>query len=176
MKDSPATAYLGLGSNLGDRMKNLREALRLLSEETGLVAISPVYETEPEGVSGQPEFLNMACEIQSHLSPEELLLLAKRLERKLGRPPNGHNSPRPIDIDILVYGETVTIGPGLTIPHPRLSERAFVLVPLSDIAPELRVPPDGRTVIEMLHGLDKVTGKIKKVGVIDVPGLDRKRV
>jgi len=176
MTGSLEAIYLSLGSNLGDRMKNLREALKFLSEEADIVAISSVYETEPFGVVNQPAFLNLACQIKSSLSPEELLRLAQGIERKLGRTTNSHNAPRTIDIDIIAYNEIMLNSPELTIPHPGLKERAFVLVPLVEIAPDLRVPPGDKTVARILEELGEETGKVRKVGVIDVSNINCRRV
>jgi len=152
------TAYLGLGSNLGDRRQNLAQAVELLSQQVAVEQLSSVYETEPVGYDEQPLFLNAACRISTELTPEELLGLAKEIETKLGRAPGFPNAPRPIDIDILFYDDEVVRSQELTIPHPRLAERAFVLVPLVEIAPELIHPENGRTVRHLLNDLGTVGG------------------
>lgn len=131
------TVYLSLGSNSGDREENLSQALALLSQKVKLEKTSSIYETEPMGYKEQPLFLNLACQITTDLNPGELLELAKRIEKKLGRIPGFPDSPRPIDIDILFYDDKIVAMPDLIIPHPRIQERAFVLIPLSEIAPEL---------------------------------------
>ncbi|MEA3442756.1 MAG: 2-amino-4-hydroxy-6-hydroxymethyldihydropteridine diphosphokinase [Chloroflexota bacterium] len=131
------TVYLSLGSNSGDREENLSQALALLSQKVKLEKTSSIYETEPMGYKEQPLFLNLACQITTDLNPGELLELAKRIEKKLGRIPGFPDSPRPIDIDILLYDDKIIAMPDLIIPHPRIQERAFVLIPLSEIAPEL---------------------------------------
>ncbi|MBU2009359.1 MAG: 2-amino-4-hydroxy-6-hydroxymethyldihydropteridine diphosphokinase [Chloroflexi bacterium] len=139
--------YLGLGSNLGDREKNIAQALELLGEGGRVVAISPLYETDPVGLTG-PLFLNAVGLYQTELGPHELLSFIKGIEARLGRKPAFF--PRPIDIDILVYGELAMKSESLTIPHPRLLERAFVLVPLAELAPELVVPGRGERVSQLL--------------------------
>lgn len=142
--------YLGLGSNLGDRAANLAKAMELLSRRIKVERLSSLYETEPVGYTSQPRFLNAVCSATTELSPRELLTLAKGIERELGREKSFPNAPRPIDIDILFYGETVLSEPELTLPHPRLTERAFVLVPLAEISPELVHPASGVSVLELL--------------------------
>jgi GTP cyclohydrolase IV len=153
-----ATVYLGLGANLGDRIGNIRKALALLSEKVSVEKLSSVYETEPVGYSDQPIFLNAVCRAVTQLKPDELLSLAKATERSMGRTPSFPNAPRPVDIDILLYGDLIVESPGLVIPHPRLQERAFVLIPLAEIAPDLVHPLNGRTVREMLMGLSAAEG------------------
>lgn len=146
-----STVYLGLGSNLGDREAHLREAIRRL-ETAGVhvLALSPFYETTPVGYRDQPDFLNAACHAETNLSPHDLLRVIKSMETALGRRPSFRNAPRPIDVDILFYDDLILDTPELTIPHPRLAERAFVLVPLADIAPELRHPVLNCTVATLL--------------------------
>ncbi len=126
--------FLGLGSNEGDRAGNLRRALELLAEHTEVLQKSRIYETQPMYVTDQPRFYNMALRAQTKLSPHDLLTQIKGIETALGRQPDTHNLPRPIDIDILLYEGDVVVSPQLTIPHPRMHERAFVLVPLEEIA------------------------------------------
>ena len=157
-----ATAYLCLGSNLGEREKNLTQALSLLSQEINLEKVSPAYETEPVGYKEQPLFLNLACQIITDLNPRELLLLAKTIERKMGRAPSRQiNSPRLIDIDILFYDNRIIETQDLTIPHPRLPQRAFVLIPLADIAPKLVHPMLGKSIAELASNVQG-TGGIRK--------------
>ena len=135
--------YLSLGSNLGDRARNLSLAAMRLALLPGveLVRLSPVYETAPWGVQEQPAFLNMVARARVRHSPVGLLDELKRLEEALGREPSDRWGPRRIDIDILLFGGRRVSTPRLTIPHPRIAQRQFVLVPLADIAPEVEVSP-----------------------------------
>jgi 2-amino-4-hydroxy-6-hydroxymethyldihydropteridine diphosphokinase len=142
--------YLALGSNLGDREAHLSTALHKLREVVAIHNISSIYETEPVGYLDQPRFLNMVCYGQTAISPEDLLRRIKAIEETLGREPSFRNAPRPIDIDILLYDDLCLETANLTIPHPRMSERAFVLVPLAEIAPTAIDPVSGKTVQELL--------------------------
>jgi 2-amino-4-hydroxy-6-hydroxymethyldihydropteridine diphosphokinase len=161
METKPVTVYLGLGSNMGDRQKNLDKALDLLSQRLQVEKVSSVYETEPIGNVNQPRFLNMVCQAFTRLAPVELLAVAKGIELKLGRAPGKSNAPRPIDIDILFYGDLVIETPELVIPHPRLTERAFVLIPLAEIAPDLVHPVSSQTVKELMKAVTEVQGVFK---------------
>lgn len=145
--------YLALGSNLGDREENLRAAIGRLRDVMMLDALSAVYETAPMYVTDQPAFLNMAAGGETELAPLDLLDRLKRMEAEIGRVPSIRNGPRAIDLDILYHGDTVLRTDRLTLPHPRIGERAFVLAPLADIAPDWRGPGETRTVAERLAGV-----------------------
>jgi 2-amino-4-hydroxy-6-hydroxymethyldihydropteridine diphosphokinase len=151
-------AYLGLGSNLGNRKQNLSKALELLSEQVAIEQLSSLYETEPVGFKDQPLFLNAVCRISTTLSPEKLLGFVKGIETALGRTPSFPNAPRPLDIDILFYGNRTTKSEALTIPHPHLTQRAFVLIPLAEIAPDLVHPENRKTIRELLNSLENTEG------------------
>ena len=158
MKVEGVTVYLGLGSNMGDRQANMDKALDLLSQRMRVKKLSSIYETDPVGNADQPRFLNMVCEVYTHLAPKALLTVGKAIESKLGRVSSKPNAPRTIDIDILFYGDQIIETPELTIPHPRLTERAFVLVPLARIAPDLVHPVNGKTIKELLAEMTEVQG------------------
>jgi 2-amino-4-hydroxy-6-hydroxymethyldihydropteridine diphosphokinase len=144
-------AYVGLGANLGDRERTLREAVDSLGAEDGIevVAVSTLRETEPVGVGEQPRFLNGALALDTPLGARELLDLLLAVEQRFGRVRTpGEHGPRTIDLDLLLYGDEQIGEPGLTVPHPRLHERRFVLEPLAELAPDLVVP--GRGNVESL--------------------------
>jgi 2-amino-4-hydroxy-6-hydroxymethyldihydropteridine diphosphokinase len=154
------TVYLALGSNLGDRLANLRQALVSLTPQMELLAKSKVYETPPWGYEDQPKFLNQVIKVTTYLDPEPLLKHLKRLEVALGRKETFPNGPRLIDLDILFYDDLVLNKPSVVIPHPRLQERGFVLLPLMEIAPDLVHPVSRQTVREMaalcnLEGIER---------------------
>src|ERR1041384_2977228 len=131
------TIYLALGSNMGNRAANLKEAIAALSPQVDVKAKSKVYETPPWGYTDQEKFLNQVLKGKTYVQPEPLLKHLKRLEVALGRQPSFQNGPRLIDIDLLFYDDLVFESPILTLPHPRVHERGFVMLPLMDIAPDL---------------------------------------
>ena len=143
--------YLGLGSNLGDREANLHDALTQISGFCELISISTFHETDPVGYLDQGRFLNAAAHVITDLWPAEFLDRLMCVEQALGRVRNFPNGPRTIDIDILFWGREVIQRPGLTVPHPRLHQRLFVLAPLAEIAPELIHPVLGQPVRELLE-------------------------
>ncbi len=148
-------AYLALGTNLGDRSANLWRATTALRPEVKILAQSPIYETPAWGYEDQPAFLNMVVEGETELPPDALLAYVKGIEAELGRTPSFRWGPRLIDIDILLYDDLVLTSPDLTIPHPRLHERAFVLVPLAALAPRLIHPVLGRSIADLLAAVDR---------------------
>ncbi len=145
------TVYLGLGTNLGDRRRNLEAAIRALPPQVLVKTQSKLYETPAWGYEDQPAFLNAAVKAETELEPEELLAYLKGLEVRLGRTATFRWGPRLIDMDILFYDDLIREAPTLVIPHPHLHERAFVLVPMMDIAPDLVHPVTGKTIRQMLE-------------------------
>jgi 2-amino-4-hydroxy-6-hydroxymethyldihydropteridine diphosphokinase len=144
--------YLGLGSNVGDRRAHLAAALERLNGHVTIDAISAVYETEPVGFRDQPDFWNLVVRGRTSLAPGALLDALKTVEREAGRTATFTGGPREIDLDILLYDDLVLAEGDIVIPHPRMRERAFVLRPLAELAADLRLPPDGRTVASVLAG------------------------
>ena len=149
-----AIAYISIGSNLGDREENCKQALRLLQANGILIKKqSRMYETEPWGIKDQPKFINMAVEVETDKKPEELLRVLEEIEKEIGRTETVKWGPRVIDLDILFYDDLILKTPDLEIPHPLLHERGFVLKPLSEIAPDKKHPVTGKTVKEMIENL-----------------------
>ena len=160
--ETASVALLGLGSNLGDRWEHLRAAVRALEVHGAVLAVSSVYATAPVGLEEQPAFLNAALLLQTELAPEPLLQAMLAIERSQGRvreplnsgPPRG--GPRTLDLDLLLYGDTVVSTPQLTLPHPELHRRRFVLAPAVEIAPDWLHPTLGRTLMQWLDALEDV--------------------
>jgi 2-amino-4-hydroxy-6-hydroxymethyldihydropteridine diphosphokinase len=148
------SVYLALGTNLGDRLANLQQALAALPPLVRLLAASPVYETPPWGYVDQPAFLNQVVQAETGLDPHALLSTLKQVETSVGRQATFRYGPRLIDLDILFYDDLLLNTPELTIPHPHIPERAFVLVPLADLNPDLLHPSLAKTVRQMLEGID----------------------
>jgi 2-amino-4-hydroxy-6-hydroxymethyldihydropteridine diphosphokinase len=146
--------YISLGSNLGDRPTNLRNAIINISPNVKVVTQSSVYETEPWGYSDQPSFLNQIIKANTDLAPFDLLAFIKEIEVSMGRQETFRFGPRLIDLDILFYDDLVLGTPKLSIPHPRIIERSFVLIPLAEIAPDLYHPIFGKTIQQLTTGVD----------------------
>jgi 2-amino-4-hydroxy-6-hydroxymethyldihydropteridine diphosphokinase len=165
--DSTSTheVFIALGSNLGDRLSNLQDAIQHMPPMVRPLECSPIYETPPWGFTDQPLFLNQVIRANTVLNPFDLLAYLKQIEIQLGRQPTFRNGPRLIDLDILFYEDLILETKTLTIPHPRLAERGFVLVPLKDLAPHLRHPITGLTVLEMLAQVD--TSGILPVSLVE---------
>ncbi len=141
--------YLSLGSNLGDRLSNLHRAINHLPPKVNHIIQSPVYETEPWGYSDQPMFLNQVIKANTDLEPIELLEFLKSVEVLMGRQETFRFGPRIIDLDILFYDDLILNSPNLTIPHPRIAERAFILIPLAEVAPDLYHPVHRKTIQQL---------------------------
>lgn len=159
-----ARVFLGLGANLGDRKRTIACAIAGLGSVGKVTAVSSLYDTAPVGDEAQPRFLNLVAVLETTLSAQDLLKRVKALEVKLGRRPSRHWGPRAIDIDILLYDDALITLPALTVPHPRMCERVFVLAPLAELAPEAVVPGTGRTVGALLRllpnqGVRRLEGK-----------------
>lgn len=173
MSARPARYWLGLGANLGDRAGALAAAVAWLARAgVAVEAVSPVYETAPRELPDQPAFLNAAVRVSARLDPRELLRLAKRLERDLGREPGPRFGPRAIDCDLLLWEGGAHDEPDLTIPHPRLGERRFALLPLLDLDPGLALP-DGRRLADLAAAIDPAEQPAeRRQEALAVPELD----
>jgi 2-amino-4-hydroxy-6-hydroxymethyldihydropteridine diphosphokinase len=157
------TAYIGIGSNLGDRAGNLLYAVRGLIEASFLVTkLSPIYETEPIGIETELPFLNMAAEIRSEaVTPSQMMARLLRIEYLLGRTDKSMNKPRTIDLDLLLFGSVETDSPFRTIPHPRLHQRTVVLVPMNDIAPHLLHPTLRKEIRTLLNNCEDTSSVVR---------------
>lgn len=160
-----ATAYLALGSNVGDRKANLRAALDRLPPHVSVVRCSAVYETEPAYVVDQARFLNMVAEVRTAYAPHDLLRWLKTIEQQEGRTATFRYGPRVVDLDILLYDNLIIDTPELVVPHPRMAERAFVLVPLAELAPDLIVPQQ-TTVATLAKQADRIGAVVQQVGYL----------
>ncbi|GAC1641490.1 MAG: 2-amino-4-hydroxy-6-hydroxymethyldihydropteridine diphosphokinase [Herpetosiphon sp.] len=156
------TVYLALGSNLGDRAANLANAILHLAPHVDVEQTSSIYETDPAYVNDQPRFLNMVLRGSTRVAPEQLLQALKTIEQHLGRQTTIRYGPRLIDLDILTYDSVRIDTPTLTLPHPRIAERAFVLIPLAEIAPELRLPGYHQSVAALAER-DNMRGQIVRI-------------
>lgn len=152
------TAFVALGSNLGDREGFLRAAIEAMARTETVLQASSIYETDPVGYLDQPPFLNMVIEVETSKESLELLRRLREIEHELHRERSFPNAPRTVDLDLLLYDDVVLDSPGLTIPHPRMHERAFVLAPLVEIAPTTIVPTIGKTAKELFDGLGDIEG------------------
>ena len=153
--------YLALGTNLGQRRENLKQAIKRLAPNVTVLATSKLYETAPAYVIDQPAFLNMAIKGETTLSPRNLLAFLKRIEVEMGREQTARYGPRIIDLDIIFYDNWVLDTPNLQIPHPRLAERGFVLYPLADIAANVVHPTLNQTVAELVDALPEEDGILR---------------
>ncbi len=158
------TVYIALGTNLGDRSANLDSAQASLPPAVNILSSSPVYETPPWGYLRQSSFLNQVVKCETHLTPEELLDYLKAIEKRLGRKPTFLYGPRTIDLDILFYDDLVLETSSLTIPHPRLDERAFVLVPFANLDSDMIHPVSGKSIRELLENVDISGVELSRAG------------
>ena len=159
-------AWIGIGSNMGDRLEYVRRALGLMDAlpDTKLVAVSSIYDTAPVGMTDQPRFLNAVAELSTGIEPLELLRRLLAIEEECDRVRREAWGPRTLDLDLLLYDDVEIETEELTLPHPRARERAFVLVPLAELAPDLRFPGDTETAPERAAALGDLGGSVRRVG------------
>ncbi|MDP9297172.1 MAG: 2-amino-4-hydroxy-6-hydroxymethyldihydropteridine diphosphokinase [Actinomycetota bacterium] len=164
------SAFLGLGSNVGDRLANLQSAVRLLDAEAeiAVIASSRVWETDPVGGPPQPDYLNAVVEVRTALRPDALLAACHRVEAALGRVREAEWGPRTIDVDVLLFDDLSIDVQGLRVPHPRLTERAFVVLPLLELEPDVRLP-DGSRLVDVRLGSDAAGGARPFAPPLEVP-------
>lgn len=161
------TIYLALGTNLGQREANLRAAVGMLAPEVVVEQVSSLYETEPAYITNQPLFLNAVLRATTGLRPQELLVKLKQIEHDLGRAETVRNGPRLIDLDILAYGDLMLHEDDLVVPHPRLVERPFVLVPLAEIAPDVQLPGTTTTIGDLAKRVRGNGNILARIGSLD---------
>ena len=167
------TAYLGLGSNVGNREQHIETALaKLAAPDLRVMRVSSIYETEPVGFTAQRFFLNLVAEIETDLFPMQLLARISKIEQALGRVRTIENGPRTLDVDILLYGRAVIHGTRLDVPHPRMAERRFVLAPLAELAPELRHPVTHKTIRAMLDAAPPMAIRKLDLKLFNSPPMD----
>ena len=154
-------AYIGLGTNLGDRLANLNKAVSLLAQHMTISMTSAVYETEPEGYKGQPDFYNCVFLADVNVDARALIIILKDMEKQVGRTESFQGGPRLIDADLLFHGREVIDQPGLVVPHPRLQQRRFVLVPLAEIAADFIHPVLHKTILQLLSESDSQSRVVK---------------
>jgi 2-amino-4-hydroxy-6-hydroxymethyldihydropteridine diphosphokinase len=165
------TVYLGLGSNIGDRLRFISGALERISEIAIIQAISPVYETEPVDVASKDNFFNLVVEVKTMLVPSVLLPKLKLIENNLGRTPCSHMKPREIDIDILMYEDKVFHDGNVDVPHPRMTQRRFVLTPFCDIAAEVMHPVLNKSIRQLLDACVDKSSVVRTIHKITIPQL-----
>ena len=162
------TVYLSLGSNVGDRQANLEQAISQLSDLGTVKRRSAFYETEPMEVTDQPWFLNCAVELETELMPKQFISAVLDVERSMGRKRVKKKGPRSIDIDVILFGKSIIEMKGLTVPHPAMHLRRFVLEPMVEIAPEVRHPVFKRSMRELRDALPPGSGQVKKLSVAQI--------